>query len=625
LSLAAAPRPHDLKTIVTSNRLVGIWRLMRGHRATYAWANLSLGVAAIARVGSYLLLGHFVDTVLGNEAARGSLPVLALGFILLAVVQGASTFVSGKLAAQTAEGVVRGLRNYLYDHIQRLPFSYHDQTPTGELIQRSTSDVDALRRFFADQAIGVGRILLLFVVNFAVLLALNVRLALLSVIAVPVIVVTSAIFFRKVSQAYERFQEQDAVLSTTLQENLTGVRVVKAFARQQYEQDKFEVDNWEKYLRGRRLLTMHASFWPLSDIVCGVQMLGGYVAGALMAIDGTITVGDYLVYAGLVLWIIWPMRNLGRFIVQMSTGLVSFGRVVEVIRQDREALDEGAIQPNGSLDGAVEFRDVAFGYPDAGPSGRREGDERVLHDVSFRAEPGQAIALLGPTGSGKTTLVNLLPRFYEYNSGSLTLDGHELKDLPRHYLRQQIGIVEQEPFLFSRSIRENITYGVDRPVSDDEVEAAARAAAIHESILTFPEGYHTVVGEKGVTLSGGQKQRVAIARTLLKDPCILILDDSTSSVDTETEAEIREALEHLMRGRTTFIIAHRIQSLMNADLILVLEHGRVVQRGTHEELMAQEGIYRRIYDMQARIEVELEQELAGIDAPEQKAVGAAGS
>ncbi|HSJ52881.1 MAG TPA: ABC transporter ATP-binding protein, partial [Anaerolineae bacterium] len=307
------------------------------------------------------------------------------------------------------------------------------------------------------------------------------------------------------------------------------------------------------------------------------------------------------------LWIIWPMRNLGRFIVQMSTGLVSFGRVVEVIRQDREPLDEGRVQPAGSLDGAVEFRDVAFGY---------EGDERVLHGISFRAEPGQAVALLGPTGSGKTTLVNLLPRFYEYTSGSLTLDGHELKDLPRHYLRQQIGIVEQEPFLFSRSVRENITYGVGRPVSDDEVEAAARAAAIHDTILTFPEGYGTLVGEKGVTLSGGQKQRVAIARTLLKDPCILILDDSTSSVDTETEAEIREALERLMRGRTTFIIAHRIQSVMNADLILVLEHGRIVQRGRHEALMDQEGIYRRIYDMQARIEVELEQELAGAEPRE---------
>lgn len=604
MSLAAAPRPHDLKNIVTGNRLAGIWRLMGGYRSTYIWANLSLGVAAIARVGSYLLLGHFVDSVLGNEAASGSLPLLALGFVLLAMVQGASTFVSGKLAAETAEGVVRGLRNYLYDHIQRLPFGYHDQTPTGELIQRSTSDVDALRRFFADQAIGVGRILLLFVVNLVALLALNVQLALLSIIAVPIIVVTSAIFFRKVSQAYERFQEQDAVLSTTLQENLTGVRVVKAFARQEYEEVKFEKDNWEKFLRGRRLLIMHASFWPLSDIVCGLQMLGGFVAGALMTIDGSITVGDYLVYSGLVLWIIWPMRNLGRFIVQMSTGLVSFGRVVEVIRQDREPLDEGKVQPTGSLDGAVEFRDVAFGY---------EGDERVLHGISFRAKPGQAVALLGPTGSGKTTLVNLLPRFYEYNTGSLTLDGHELKDLPRHYLRQQIGIVEQEPFLFSRSVRENITYGVSRPVSDDEVEAAARAAAIHETILTFPEGYDTLVGEKGVTLSGGQKQRVAIARTLLKDPCILILDDSTSSVDTETEAEIREALERLMRGRTTFIIAHRIQSVMDADLILVLEHGRIVQRGRHEELMEQEGIYRRIYDMQARIEVELEQELAGAE------------
>jgi ATP-binding cassette, subfamily B, bacterial len=424
---------------------------------------------------------------------------------------------------------------------------------------------------------------------------------------VPIIVVTSAIFFRKVSQAYERFQEQDAVLSTTLQENLTGVQVVKAFARQPYERDKFEKDNWEKFLRGRRLLIMHALFWPVSDIVCGLQMLGGFLAGALMTINGTISVGDYLVYAGLVMWIIWPMRNLGRFIVQMSTGLVSFGRVVEVIRQDREPLDEGTVRPSGSLDGAVEFRDVSFGY---------EGDERVLHNVSFRVEPGQAVALLGPTGSGKTTLVNLLPRFYDYTGGSLTLDGHELKDLPRHYLRQQIGIVEQEPFLFSRSVRENITYGVGRQVSDAEVEAAARAAAIHETILTFPQGYETLVGEKGVTLSGGQKQRVAIARTLLKDPCLLILDDSTSSVDTETEAEIREALEHLMRGRTTFIIAHRIQSLMNADLILVLEHGRIVQRGRHDELMDQEGIYRRIYDMQARIEVELEQELATAEAQE---------
>jgi ATP-binding cassette subfamily B protein len=256
--------------------------------------------------------------------------------------------------------------------------------------------------------------------------------------------------------------------------------------------------------------------------------------------------------------------------------------------------------------GEIVFHEVCFRYGQDG-----DGDQPVLHDISFRAEPGQAIALLGSTGSGKTTLVNLLPRFYDHTSGCLTLDSIALQDYPRHYLRRQIGIVEQEPFLFSRTIRENIAYSVGREVTDADVEAAARAAAIHDTILSFPDGYDTLVGEKGVTLSGGQKQRVAVARTLLKDPRILILDDSTSSVDTETEAEIRAALEHLMQGRTTFIIAHRIQSVMNADLILVLDRGHIVQRGTHEELMGIEGMYRRIHDMQARIEVELEKEMAG--------------
>jgi ATP-binding cassette subfamily B protein len=295
---------------------------------------------------------------------------------------------------------------------------------------------------------------------------------------------------------------------------------------------------------------------------------------------------------------------LGRLIVQMSTGLVSFGRVRKVLGEDREPLAEGTYSPPEYVEGEIIFQDVGFRYDE---------DSSALEEISFHCKPGQAVALLGSTGSGKTTLVNLLPRFYEYTSGSLTLDGVVLEDYPRHFLRRQIGIVEQEPFLFSRTIRENITYGVGREVDDTEVETAARAAAIHDTILTFPEGYDTLVGEKGVTLSGGQKQRVAIARTLLRDPSILILDDSTSSVDTGTEAEIRAALERLMVGRTTFIIAHRIQSVMNADLILVLDQGRIVQRGKHEELMEQDGIYRRIYEMQARIEVELEQELAGAE------------
>ena len=606
MSAEASANTFDLKSVATGNRAQGLWRMMTGYRLLYLWATLSIGIGALARTGTMLLLGYFVDEVLPSDQIASLLPLVALGFVLLALVQGAFTFISGKLAAQTAEGIAQRLRNYLFDHIQRLSFTYHDHTPTGELIQRSTSDVDALRRFFADQAIGVGRIVLLFAVNFTALLWLNWQLALISVIVVPLVVLTSILFFRRISKAYEAYQEQDAVLSTTLQENLTGVRVVKAFARQEYERDKFEGDNWEKFLRGRRLLVMHSLFWPVSDILCGFQMLGGYVLGALMAIEGTITVGTYLAYVGMVIWLIWPMRNLGRLIVQMSTGLVSFGRVEKVISEDREPLLEGAYAPRENVEGDLIFEDVGFRY---------DKESSALEEISFRCRPGQIVALLGPTGSGKTTLVNLLPRFYEYTSGSLTLDGVELHDYPRRFLRQQIGIVEQEPFLFSRTIRENITYGVGRHVSDTEVESAARAAAIHDTIQTFPDGYDTLVGEKGVTLSGGQKQRVAIARTLLRDPAILILDDSTSSVDTETESEIRAALERLMVGRTTFVIAHRIQSLMNADLILVLDQGRIVQRGKHEDLMAEEGIYRRIYDMQARIEIELEKELAGAETP----------
>ena len=594
----------DFKTVVSDKRLVGLWRMLTGYRLAYLVAALSVGIAAALRTGNSLLLRYFVDDVLGQRTFDRTLLLVGLGFVALALGQGAFSFLSGALSARTAEGIAQRLRNYLYDHIQRLSFTYHDQAQTGELIQRTTSDVDALRRFFAEQAIGAGRIILLFVINFAALMSLNARLALISVVVVPLIVVMSLFFFRKVSRAYEAFQEQEAKLSATLQENLTGVRVVKAFARQSYERDKFEQDNWEQFQRGRWLLTLHSTFWPSSDILCGGQMLGAFLAGALMAINGTITVGTYVASTGLIIWLIWPMRNLGRLIVQMSTGMVSYTRVVKLIKEEREPLDEGTYRPPDNVRGEIVFHDVCFEYDN--------GDSTVLKDISFHCKPGQVVALLGSTGSGKTTLVNLLPRFYEYTGGSLTLDGVELKEYPRHLLRQQIGIVEQEPFLFSRTIRENITYGVGRQVPDEEAEAAAMASAIHDVITSFPDGYNTLVGEKGVTLSGGQKQRVAIARTLLKDPRILILDDATSSVDTETEGEIRQALQHLMQGRSTFIIAHRIQSVMDADLILVLDQGKIVQRGTHDELITHEGIYRQIYDVQARIEDELEKEIGQV-------------
>ena len=594
---------YDLKNTIHSNRLVGLWRMMTGFRLNYVGANLSLGISALAKTSTYMLLRYFVDHHLVARDAIVALWVIALGFVGLAAVEGSASFMSGRLASLTAEGVARRLRNYLYNHIQHLSFTYHSKIETGELIQRSTSDVDAMRRFFADQAIGMGRIVLLFLINFIAILQLNVRLALLSIIVVPFIILVSLYFFRKISALYESYQAQDAVVSTTLQENLSGVRVVKAFARQEYEINKFDRDNWEKFIRGRNLLSMHSIFWPISDTVCNIQIIAGFLIGALMTISGEITIGTYLAYAGLIVWIIFPMRNLGRLIVQTSTGMVSYNRVMAIIKEDREPLDQGDYQPKDGPKGQIEFKNVGFSY---------EEGSQALEDISFMVQPGKVIALLGSTGSGKTTLVNLLPRFYDYTTGSVLLDGIELNRYPRRYLRQHIGIVEQEPFLFSRSIRENISYGVGRDVPQEEIEAAARAAAVHDVILTFEKGYGTLVGERGVTLSGGQKQRVAIARTLLKNPRILILDDSTSSVDTETEAEIRDALQNLMKDRTTFVIAHRIQSIMNADLILVMDNGKIVQHGKHADLVEKDGIYQQIFNIQTRIDDELEKEIASV-------------
>ena len=594
---------YDLKNTIHSNRLVGLWRMMTGFRLNYVGANLSLGISALAKTSTYMLLRYFVDHHLVARDATVALWVIALGFVGLAAVEGSASFMSGRLASLTAEGVARRLRNYLYNHIQHLSFTYHSKIETGELIQRSTSDVDAMRRFFADQAIGMGRIVLLFLINFIAILQLNVRLALLSIIVVPFIILVSLYFFRKISALYESYQAQDAVVSTTLQENLSGVRVVKAFARQEYEINKFDRDNWEKFIRGRNLLSMHSIFWPISDTVCNIQIIAGFLIGALMTISGEITIGTYLAYAGLIVWIIFPMRNLGRLIVQTSTGMVSYNRVMAIIKEDREPLDQGDYQPKDGPKGQIEFKNVGFSY---------EEGSQALEDISFMVQPGKVIALLGSTGSGKTTLVNLLPRFYDYTTGSVLLDGIELNRYPRRYLRQHIGIVEQEPFLFSRSIRENISYGVGRDVPQEEIEAAARAAAVHDVILTFEKGYGTLVGERGVTLSGGQKQRVAIARTLLKNPRILILDDSTSSVDTETEAEIRDALQNLMKDRTTFVIAHRIQSIMNADLILVMDNGKIVQHGKHADLVEKDGIYQQILNIQTRIDDELEKEIASV-------------
>ena len=613
----------NVKETIYGNRFQNMWGLLKGYRQKYIGAVIVLGIAAIANTTSLLLLRYIVDTLLNPDAPPADfLPLIilsALAFVVLATLRGGFEFLSSSWAAETGEGIALRLRDYMFDHLQHLSFTYHDRMQTGELIQHSTSDIFAVQQFFSGQAIGIGRIFLLFVVNFTALLWLDVPLALFSVMAVPIVIFMSIIFFHLVGKAYERFQEQDEKVSTALQENLSGVRVVKAFARQEYEIDRFQIENKEKYKRGLVFMRLHSIYWPLSDVLTGYQMLAGFVLGAFLVLTGEgnvfatvgpitltgISLGTYISYMALIGWIINPLRNLGRLIVDMTRGIVSFNRLVKIFKEQWEDLGLEETPPVSDVKGNISFKNLNFTY--------REGPQ-VLHDINFDVEAGQTIAFLGSTGSGKTTIMSLLTRFYDYRDGEILLEGVNLSEYPKYFLRETIGVVEQEPFLFSTSIRENITYGVHREVSDEEVFAATRAAAIHDVILEFPEGYATKVGERGVTLSGGQKQRVTLARTLLKNPKILILDDATSSVDTETESQIRDALDAMMSNRTSFIIAHRIQSVMTADLILVMDKGRIVERGTHDDLMAMGGIYRRTYDMQAQIETDLEKEIASVGA-----------
>lgn len=594
----------DMPKILSSKKLASLWHLMKGYHTNYLIATVFLALAAFARTNMYLVLGRYLDQVIGEGFVGSQLILAALNFGAMIVLQAISSFMSNWMASFTAENTTRRLRDYLFDHIQRLSYAYHAEAKTGDLLERATSDVDTLRRFFADQAVGIGRIVFIFVINLAAIYSLSPRLALISIIIVPIILVVSMVFFKRLSKAYESYQEQEAVLTTNLQENLSGVRVVKAFARQEYEINKFELNNREKFNRGKKLNLMHSFFWPISDLISAAQQIFSSYTAAMMVLDGVLTIGNFVTFNSLIGWLIWPIRNLGRLIVDTSRAFVSFGRVSEILRAPEEDLLSSTYEPAEGILGEVEFKNVDFEY---------EKDHPVLKDVSFKCEAGQVVALLGSTGSGKTSLVNLLPRFYDVTNGAIMLDGVNLKEYSRSYLRSQIGIVEQEPFLFSDSIRDNITYGIHREVTQEEVEQAAREAAIHDVILTFTNGYDTLVGERGVTLSGGQKQRVAIARTLLINPRILILDDSTSSVDMETEMQIREALDKLMANRTTFIIAHRIQSIMAADLILVFDKGEIAQYGTHEQLLAEPGMYRDIYNIQTRIDSELQKEIDSVN------------
>ena len=523
----------------------------------------------------------------------------AAGIILaVAVVRGAAGFVQRYFGEWLSYRAAYDLRNDFYGSLQRLPFAFHDQAHTGDLMSRATGDITETERFIGIGLMELVATLLLLVGVVAAMLLMDVRLALLALIPLPILLVAVIRFGMTVQPQSRHVQDQLGVLSTTMQESLTGIRVVKAFAREPYEFQKFDRDNsiWFRLREG--LIRLWGNNWPFFTFLIALSNFLLLFFGGPMALEGTITVGALFAMISYVLMLNGPTQRLGFLVNAAATADASASRVFEIMDSPVTVAEKpGALalqQPRGQ----VTFDQVSFGYRDG---------LHVLQNISFMAQPGQVIALMGPTGSGKSSIINLIPRFYDPAAGRVLVDGVDVRDLILDDLRGMIGIVLQEPFLFSASIAENIAYG--RPdASLEEIVRAARAANAHDFIAGFPNGYQTRVGERGVTLSGGQKQRIAIARALLYDPRILILDDSTSSVDTETEYIIQQALQTLMRGRTTFIIAQRLLTLKHADQILVLERGRIVQRGRHEELLADEGLYRQIYDLQLR---DQEQFLAG--------------
>ena len=519
--------------------------------------------------------------------------LIAAVFIAANSLKSIFLFFRSKYMAKGSENVARSIRNRVYDHIQRLPYDYHVNAETGDLIQRCTTDVETVRRFLAVQLTEIVRVLTMVIIALIILIPIDTKLTLMSMVLMPAILGASFWFFKKVEKQFLIVEETDGALSTILQEGLTGVRVVRAFGRQEYERDKYSKKNIELRDKVYVLIKYFAIFYASTDILVVAQLLICIVLGIVVAVKGEISPGQYIMFVTYVRIMIWPVRQFGRVLADLGKANIASGRLNEILSEELEKNSENPVQ--APLDRDIEFKNVHFAY----------GETKVLKDISFSVKRGETVAILGSTGSGKSTLVQLLQRLYEIDEGDILIGGVSIKDIDKYHLRKRIGIVLQEPFLYSRTIEENIKIAeehVDMPL----IEESARIASIHDVILGFEEGYNTLVGERGVTLSGGQKQRIAIARTVLRDSDILIFDDSLSAVDTETDSKIRASLNKRKSTVTTFIISHRISTLMEADRILVLEDGRIVQQGTHDTLKDIDGLYSRIWKIQASIEQEEE-------------------
>ncbi len=568
-----------------------LWRLLGyvrpyARRTALAYACL-LGVTALSLAVPWVIK-QAVDLGL-TQGTPSTLLVLAGGLLGLGLVRAGFSFGQRYLSAWLAHRVAYDLRNRLYDRIQTLSFAFHDHAQTGQLMSRCTSDVSSVEALAGTGLAEFVNIAVLFTAALVILFRIHPGLAAAALTPIPILAFVTVRFGRRIGPLFQRIQEQHAEMTTLLQEDLTGIQVVQAFTREPYEIQRFRDANVE--LMRRRLATIREwSFnFPMMTFIIslGTAIILWY--GGNLVNNGQLTVGTLVAFNSYLGMLAVPVQRMG-WLVDMAADAVASGRRIFEILDAPSPVQEkpGAIDlPVGA--GRVEFRDVAFGY----------GDTPILEHISFVAEPGQIVALVGETGAGKSTLIHLIPRFYDVTAGQILVDGYDIRDVTLRSLRRQIGIVLQDTFLFSTTIRENIAYGRE-DATDDEIIAAAKAAHAHEFIVQFPDGYDTLVGERGITLSGGQRQRVAIARALLMDPRILLLDDSTSSVDTETERLIQDALTRLMAGRTTFVIAQRLSTVMRAHQILVIDGGRIVERGTHAELLALGGRYATIYEQQIR-------------------------
>ncbi|RLC47403.1 MAG: ABC transporter ATP-binding protein, partial [Candidatus Cloacimonadota bacterium] len=600
-----------------------LWNFMKGNRSLYVFSILAVGIAIFLRFAWPMVLRVTIDSIIGSKPMETSgwlQPLITKAFeylggksvleqslwmcsiilILLTLSRGIFLFFKGKWSAIASESIARKIRDQLYDHLQYLPFDYHVKVKTGDLIQRCTSDVETIRRFLAMQMVEIGRALFMLFFALSFMLPMSVKMTLISLSLVPFIFAFAVVFFMKVKVAFKASDESEGRLSTVLQENLSGVRVVRAFARQKYEIDKFDEKNIEYRDLTYRLIRLLAWYWSVSDFLSLIQIIAVTVLGTYWAANGIITLGTLLAFSSYVGMLLWPVRQLGRVLTDMGKAMVSIERIQEILDEPIEDLDAGISKEK--IEGKIEFENVSFHYDEGHP---------ILEDVSFKVEKGQTVAILGPTGSGKSTLVSLLPRLYDNQSGSVKIDGIDVKKISKRTLRKNIGIVLQEPFLFSKTLKDNIGLA-SSDYEDDMVFKAAQIASVHDVIESFEDGYETSVGEKGVTLSGGQKQRIAIARTIINGSSILIFDDSLSAVDTETDAAIRKRLKKLNKKATTFIISHRLTTLAEADMILVLEHGKIVQQGTHLELIDEEGLYKRVWGIQNSLEEELTLEEEGL-------------